>query len=119
MLKLNNIEMPSPKLEGVTFSKEKIWSKKTGRTVSGKMAGDIIAVKTTVRIEFPPLSPSDVDLVESVVSNVDLPFFSFELNDGKKNISKEVYAGSPSMKLYSVVDGINHYTGYVIELIER
>ncbi|MBQ8503355.1 MAG: hypothetical protein IJ491_03655 [Clostridia bacterium] len=119
MLKLNNIEMPSPKLEGVTFSKEKIWSKNTGRTVNAKMTGDIIGIKTTVRIEFPPLSPADVELVESVVSNAELPFFLFELNDGHKNISKEVYAGSPSTKLYSIVDGINHYTGYAVELIER
>ena len=119
VLKLNNIEMPTPKLEGISISKEKIWSKNTGRTASGKMVGDIIAIKTTISIEFPPLSPAEIETVESVVSNASLPFFSYELNDGYKTETKIVYAGTPSKKLYSVVDGINHYTGFRIELVEE
>lgn len=119
MLKLNNIEMPSPKLEGVSFSDEKIWSKNTGRPTSGKMVGDIICVKKTIHIEFPPLSPAQVKLIDSVVSNKALPFFNFEYNDGTESYTYEVYAGAPSKKLYSIVEGINYYTGYQVELIER
>lgn len=118
-LKLNGVNMPSPKLEGVTFTPEKIWSKNTGRTASGDMVGDIVVIKDTISIEFPPLSPAEIEKVEAVVSNKGLPFFSFDFCDGYKVIKKTVYAGSPSRKLYSVVDGMNYYTGYRIELVEK
>lgn len=119
MLKLNNIEMPSPKLEGVTFTDEKVWSQNTKRTANTKMVGDIKGIKKTISIEFPPLSPAQEQLVSSVVSNKDLPYFSFDFFDGVNNYNYEVYAGSPSRKLYSIVEGINYYTGYVVELVER
>lgn len=118
-LKLNGIKMPDPKLEGVTFVPEKIWSKKTGRAASGKMAGDIVDIKETISIEFPPLSPSQEKLIKSVVSNKNLPFFSFEFCDGETITNKTVYAGSPSCKLYSTVAGIRYYTGYKVELVEQ
>lgn len=118
-LKLKEIEMPSPKSEGVTISVNKIWSKNTGRVANGNMTGDIVAVKRTFSIEFPPLSPSQINTVESIVSNENLPFFSLELNDGERTISATVYCGTPSMKLYSCVEGINYYTGYKIDLVER
>ena len=111
--------MPDPKLEGVDFVDEKVWSKNTGRPVSGDMVGDIVTIKKTIVIEFPPLSPSQVKKVQSVVSNKTLPFFSFEFCDGYEVINCTVYGGSPSRKLYSAVKGINYYTGYRVELIEK
>lgn len=118
-LKLNNILMPSPKLEGVDFSDEKVWSKNTGRPVNGEMVGDIVTIKKTIVIEFPPLSPAEVKKIQSVVSNKALPFFPFEFCDGYEVINCTVYGGSPSRRLYSVVEGINYYTGYRVELVEK
>lgn len=83
------------------------------------MVGDIVAIKTTISIEFPPLPPEEIEKVENIVSNAELPFFSYELNDGYKTERKTVYAGTPSKKLYSVVEGINRYTGFKIELVEE
>lgn len=118
-LKLNNKLMPSPKLEGITFAHEKIWSSGTKRTSSCKMVGDIKGIKDTLSIEFPPLSKSDIDLLNSVLSNKSLPFFSCEVYDGENSFKGKVYAGTPSYKLYSTVDGIRAYTGYKIELVEQ
>lgn len=119
MLKLNNIEMPSPKSEGVVITDEKVWSQNTKRTTSTIMVGDIKGIKKAIRIEFPPLSPAEEEIITSVVSNKNLPFFDFEFFDGVKTHKYEVYAGSPSRKLYSIVEGINYYTGYAVELVER
>lgn len=113
------IALPSPKLEGVSFSNEKIWSKNTGRVANGDMTGDIVAIKKKISIEFPPLSPAQIDVLESIVSNKNLPFFPLEFNDGKTTITKTVYAGPTSCKLYSWLDGIRYYTGYKIDLVER
>lgn len=118
---MNGIQLPSPKLEGVSFSSEKIWSKNTGRPTNGTMVGDIVAIKKTISVEFPPLYPAQINVLESVVSNKDLPFFPFEFNDGETEttIRKTVYAGPTSYKLYSWLNGIRYYTGYKIDLVER
>lgn len=111
--------MPPPKLEGVDISDPKVWSKNTGRPVSGDMVGDIVTIKRSIVIEFPPLSPAEVKKVQSVVSNKKLPFFSFEYCDGYEVTKCTVYAGTPSRKLYSAVAGINYYTGYRVDLVEK
>lgn len=112
--------MPTPKLEGVTLGTQKIWSKNTGRTANGTMVGDIIALKKTISIEFPPLDAKNIELLESVLSNKSLPFFTVSVFDGVTEIiSKKVYADAPSYKIYSFAEGIRFYTGYKVELIER
>ncbi len=49
-------KMPT-RLEGVVISREKIWSANTGRTAAGKMVGTVVAVETTIKIKWPPLTP--------------------------------------------------------------
>lgn len=44
-LLIGGVEMPEPKQGGVTISKEKIWSKNTGRGSDGTMNGDVVARK--------------------------------------------------------------------------
>lgn len=118
-LKLNNILMPPPKVEGVTFGFEKIWSKNTGRASSTKMVGDIKGIKKTISIEFPPLGGSEIEKLQSVLNNKNLPFFPIELYDGEELFEATVYAATPSYKLYSTVDGLRIYTGYKIDLVEQ
>ncbi len=118
-LKLNNVLMPSPKAEGVTFGFEKIWSKNTGRTAGAKMVGDIKGIKKTLSIEFPPLDYSGIEKLQSVLNDKSLPFFPLELYDGEHLFEATVYASSPAYKLYSTVDGIRVYTGYKIDLVEQ
>ena len=47
-LSVDGIALPSPKRDGVIISDERVWSANTGRTASGKMAGNTIAVKSTI-----------------------------------------------------------------------
>lgn len=72
-LYINGVRMPDPALEGVTVSREKIWSSNTGRTASGKMAGTVVAVKTTLKIKWPVLTPAQVATIEGAVSDPDSP----------------------------------------------
>lgn len=109
-----------PKIEGVTFSSEKIWSKKTGRTTSNKMVGSIKAIKKTIDIEFPPFKSEEIKAIEKIVSNKDLPFFECEIYDGVDTIFKgKVYSDTPSYKLYSTLNNFRLYTGYKVQLIEQ
>lgn len=38
---INGVKMPTLKLNGLTYKKEKIWSKNTGRVSNGDMKGDV------------------------------------------------------------------------------
>ncbi len=109
-----------PKIEGVTFSSEKIWSKKTGRTTSNKMVGSIKAIKKSIDIEFPPFKSEEIKAIEGIVSNKNLPFFKCVIHDGEKVIfSGMVYSDTPSYKLYSTLNNFRVYTGYKVQLIEQ
>ena len=70
-LSINGVTMPTPALDGVTISTEKIWSADTGRTGSGKMVGTVIARKTTIKIKWPPMSYQQAALIEQAVSDGD------------------------------------------------
>ena len=51
---IGDVTMPTLKLNGLTITKEKIWSKNTGRAASGEMIGDIITTKYTLKCSWPP-----------------------------------------------------------------
>ena len=80
-LYINGTQMPAPKHQGVTISTEKVWSADTGRTASGKMVGTLIATKTKVKLEWPPLTMAEVALIEAAVSNANSPFVSMRYTD--------------------------------------
>ena len=44
-IEIDGVPMPGLKLNGLTVTKEKIWSQNTGRAANGEMVGDLIAIK--------------------------------------------------------------------------
>ena len=119
MLKIDGVQMPEPKYNGgLTFTEEKIWSKNTGRTTDGTMVGDIICIKTKMKITFPPLSGVQVAQLDEAVSPA---FISVYFKDPRINAytTKTLYAGTPSYPVYSYADGLPEYTGVSVDLIEQ
>lgn len=118
-LKINGVTVPTPALDGVTISHEKIWSSGTGRTSTGSMAGTIIAIKRTLKITWPPLTPDQVKLINRAV-NTKTEFFSVEYTteDGEAG-SGTFYAGTPTYTQYSWVNGRRYVTGVSVDLVER
>lgn len=118
MLKIDGKIMPEPKFQGITFSKEKIWSKNTGRTASGKMVGDVIAIKTTMSISFPVLSGEQVKELDAALEPA---FIDVYFKDPRKNeyTTKTFYAGTPSYPVYSYAKGLPEYVGTTVDLIEQ
>lgn len=117
MLKFENETIPEPK--SIKISREKIWSKNTGRSDSGKMTGDIVAIKTTLKIEWAILSAEEIKLIDQYLSTA---FFECTYLDpalGNKETTKSFYAGSPMYPVYSYVPGLPEYTGVGVDLIER
>ena len=118
-LKIDNVEMPTPALSGVTISEEKIWAADTGRLADGTMAGTIIAVKTKIEIKWPTLSTADAAKIKAAVSGT-TPFHTISLTD-QTGASKSwtVYFSSPSYTLYSWAEGLDWVTGISVDAIEK
>lgn len=109
--------MPTPAMEGVTVSREKIWSANTGRSSSGRMMGTIVAVKTTIKVKFPPLTLAQAKLIENAVAD---EYFSVVLTrNGEKVFDGTMYAGAPSYTIYSVAEGLPYARDLSVDLIER
>lgn len=119
-LKINGAVMPTPALEGLTVTCEKIWSADTGRTASGKMVGTIVGIKTTVSIEWPPLTMEQAALIEAAVSDADNPFVLMEYTDMTgQTAQKTVYFGTPSYTIYSYANGLRYVQGVTVDGIEQ
>lgn len=119
-LKINGVTMPTPALEGLTISTEKIWSSDTGRTSAGKMVGTIVAVKTTISITWPVLTMDQVAVIEAAVSDQDAPFVPIQYTDMTgQTVTKTVYFGTPTYTVYSWADGLQYVESVKVEGIEQ
>lgn len=59
---------------GYTYSRNKIWSKNTGRNDYGEMVGTIVTIKDKVELQLPPLTGEQALLLDNVVSDIDNPY---------------------------------------------
>ena len=119
-LYINGTKMPDPALEGVTVNREKIWSSNTGRTTSGKMVGTGVAVKTTLKIKWPILTPAQVATIEGAVSDPDNPFVPVKYTDATgSTVTKTMYFGTPSYTVYSWANGRQYIKGACVDGIEQ
>lgn len=117
MLKFNDEKMPEP--QSLTTDREKIWSSNTGRSDSGTMNGDIVAIKAKIKIQWGILSAEQTELIDSYLSQ---PFFACTYKDpasANREITKEFYAGTPTYPVYSYAKGFPEYKGVGVDLIER
>lgn len=119
-LYIDGIKMPTPALEGVTVTKEKVWSANTGRTSSGKMVGTIVAVKAKLTIKWPPLTWTEAALIEAAVSDKSRPFVPVQFTDVTGNtVTKTMYFGTPSYTVYSWAEGTQYLNGVTVDGIEQ
>lgn len=117
-LVINGVTMPEPKQGGLSISKEKIWSKNTGRGADGTMNGDVVARKFTLKIEWPILSDEQAAVVDQAIDPAFINVKFRNPNDGKIT-EKTMYAGTPTYPVYSYADGLPRYVGIGVTLIER
>ncbi len=118
-LTINGVKMPTPALNGVTISREKIWSANTGRSASGKMLGNKIATKTTLKLKWPPLTMDEAAKIEAAVSNGP-DFFPVKFTDAAGvTQTLTMYAGTPTYTQYSWAAGMQWVMDVAVDLIEQ
>lgn len=119
-LYIDNVQMPTPALEGVTLTRNKIWSENTGRLEqSGTMAGTITAMKWKVEIKWPPLSMAQVAVIDAAVSS-QTPFHTLKFVDMAGTVREiSVYFGDISYKQYSYSEGYQLIQDVSVSAIEQ
>lgn len=119
-LYIDDIKMPEPAFKGVSIKPNKVWSSGTGRSVSALMNGSIIEIKKTATFKFPPLTESELNKLENIISSK-TAFHSVKYNDTSGNtiLSFNVYFGDSSYNIYSAAPKQRYFTDYTFDAIER
>lgn len=118
-LEIDGKAMPDPAINGgFSFSPEKIWSKNAGRTSNGTMTGDVVACKMTLKIKWNYLTGAQIAQIDAAITPA---FFTVKYHDPRtnKDVTKRMYAGTPTYPLYDLRDGTYRYTGVGVDLIEK
>lgn len=120
LLEINGVLVKSPKIGGITRKPEKVWSANTKRAASTLMVGTIKSIKYTYSIEWPPLTMAEQELIESLVSNKDIPFAPMRVTRPNGEIwEKTFYFGTPSFTEWEWIDGQWKSTNNKVDAIER
>lgn len=117
---INGTTVKTPKQGGITITDEPIWSSKTGRGTSGKMLGEIVAWKTTIAVEWAPLTFSESKTIRNAIKSGG-SFFKIKYYDDSASEMEEktVYVSNMPRTLYSLAASFRRHTDVTITFIEQ
>ena len=117
---VDGVTLPTPALEGLTITTNKIWSANTGRLENtGEMAGTIVALKRKLEIKWPDLPMEAVEIIEAAVSST-VPFHELQYTDmAGRTDTIQVYFGDPTYTIYSYSPGVQRVRGVQVSAIEK
>ena len=78
------------------------------------MKGDVIARKFTLSCQWPPLTRSQLAVIDTAI---DPAFIKVEFRDPGTNnkLEKTFYAGTPTYPVYSYAKGVKTYVGVAVD----
>lgn len=119
-LYVDDVQLPTPKLGGLTITPNKMWSANTGRLESsGEMAGTIVAIKHKISIKWPDLTMEQIQTIEAAVSSM-TAFHTLKYTDMTGQVtSLQVYFGDPSYTIYSYSEDIQWIKDAAVDAIEK
>lgn len=118
---IDGTAVATPAVGGLVITDEPIWSSNTGRGSTGKMAGDIVAWKTTIEVTWPPLTFSQAHTLRDAIKNAGEFFDIYYTNFTTTNelVKKTVYASNIPRQLYSLTNKNRKYVGIVVTFVEQ
>ncbi len=115
ILKAGSVVLPAP--SQLSVDDEIIWTSDTGRTLAGRMMGDVIAEKKNVKIEWGFLEEKDVNTIKKYLTT---GFYPVTFHDDGEDITIDVYRGTMSrVHLGDIGDGGYWYRSISVNIIER
>lgn len=104
-ISLDGLILPEP--AGATFSVQDIDSSETGRSQTGTMIRDRVAVKIKWQLTFPPLSRTMVANLLNALSSTDFQFTYPDPLSATGTATKTCYVGDRIAHAYSTADDEN------------
>lgn len=116
ILTANGVALPAPTV--IKIDNEIIWSSNTGRVSDGTMAGDVVAEKKTVTIEWRVLQQSEVSVIKQ---NLIAGYFPFVFNGGGgATLTITSYRGTINEEHIGLLgDGIYWYKKVTVKIIQQ
>lgn len=115
MLKIGNVELPTPK--DVDYSYNKLWSENSGRLDSGDFVGELIAIKRKYVVTFPLLSPTELALVRNACAQAFATVTITDVDGGDAVL--ECYFGDVTVRAYSWNGKFRYAVDCKVSMIER
>lgn len=119
-LYVDGVQLPTPAMDGLTITPNKMWSANTGRLEnSGEMAGTIVAIKQKLEIKWPSMSMADAKIIDAVVSST-TAFHQLKYTDMAGAATElTVYFGDPAYTIHAYSPGIQWISGVSVSAIEK
>lgn len=116
ILKAGDVVLPAP--VSMSVGNELIWSTDTGRTISGKMMGDVIAEKKTLTVSWGILEETEYNLIKN---NLVKGFFPVSFRTGKETLATiESYRGTITEEILGDIgDGNFYYKSAGVDIVQR
>ena len=117
---VDDVQLPTPAVEGITISTNKVWSSNTGRLeASGEMVGTIVAKKRKLDIKWPELTMEQAKVIEDAISSM-TPFHKLKYTDMTGTVTEiSVYFGDPTYTIYAYSPGIQRIRSTSVSAIEK
>lgn len=92
---VDGVTMPTAMEEGISWAYNPIWSDDTERSANLKMLGTLLGYKWSLKIKWPPLTPTEVETIFSHFSTSEDDFKSVTFTAPTGNrISTKMYFGA-------------------------
>jgi hypothetical protein len=115
ILRAGNTILPAP--VSLSIADELIWSSDTGRTLSGKMVGDVVAEKKTVSISWGILTEAELVKIKNKLTK---GFFPVTFRDDGGLITISVYRGTLTKEILGKLsDGVFYYKSATVDLVQQ
>lgn len=115
ILKSGSTVLPAP--TALTVADEIIWTSSTGRTLAGKMVGNVVAEKKNLQIQWNYLTESAVKLIKSKLI---AGWFPLTFRDDGIDITINAYRGTMTKEaLGDIGDGNFYYKTVSVDIIQR
>lgn len=116
---INGNSIPVPDEDCFKRTKNKLWSSNTGRATSGKMVGDIVAVKYTLEFSWSELTADEVLSLETAVGTDAFFLVTFPEEGTGNALTKTFYAADMTYGTKRIIKGNEIYSDISLQLIEQ
>lgn len=116
---VDGTKLPVPPKDGVSMSREPIWSSNAGRTADCTFVGDVKAWKWNISISWGKLSLAEVAVIRGAFTTLGKPYFNISITDdtGTRRTIR-CYSTSPKSTVQVYEDDDGSVSGLSVDIVE-